>query len=195
MGKTKRHKSVIAAVVIVCVLLWAGWLNFFYVDGVYQGKIQDLESGRPIEGAVIMVMWTRVSLGAHPVETYHDVQETLSDSEGNFTLPGTWGLTFPLVTGVKEPVFVIFRPHYAAFRGSWDARLSPAGPIQRSQQNKGMLFELGRLTVREERVDNMGKLFLHLCDQERTFPDCIPRDRVPHLIRLEDAEYNELWAQ
>ncbi len=197
MGWTKRQKSVIAAVVVIilCLPLLAGWLGFLYVDGTYQGKVLDMESNQPIEGAVIMGLWRRVSFGAHPVETYHDVQETLSDSEGNFTIPGTWGGSIPLVSGVKEPVFIIFRPNYAAFRGGWTARLSPGGPVQLSQQDERSVFQLRRLTVREERVTNMGKLSFNLCNRGRSFPQCIPEERVPHLIRLKDLEYNELWAQ
>lgn len=197
MGWTKRQKSAFAAVVVIilCLPLLAGRFVFLYVDGAYQGRVLDMESNQPIEGAVIMGLWRRVSIGAHPVETYHDVQETLSDSEGNFTLPGTWGASFPLITGIKEPEFVIFRPNYAAFRGAWSARFSPGGPVQLSQQDGRTVFRVRRLTVREERVENMGKLSFHLCRQGRSFPQCIPRERVPHLIRLKDVEYNELWAQ
>ena len=196
MDWTNRRTSVAAVVVVILgVLLGAGRLGFLYVDGTYRGKVLDLESNQPIEGAVIMGLWRRVSFGAHPVETYHDVQETLSDSKGNFTLPGTWGASIPLVTGVQEPVFIVFRPNYAAFRGSWKARRSPGGPVQLSQQDERTVFELRRLTVRAERVTNMGRLSFRLCNQGRSFPHCIPRERVPHLIRLKDTEYNELWAQ
>jgi len=57
------------------------------------------------------------------------------------------------------------------------------------------VFQVRRLTVREERVENMGKLSFNLCLPGRSFPQCIPGERVPHLIRLKDVEYNELWAQ
>jgi hypothetical protein len=197
MDWTTRRKSVVAAVVVIilCLSLGVGRFVFFYVDGAYQGRVLDMESNQPIEGAVIMGVWTRVSIGAHPVETYHDVQETLSDREGNFIIPGTWGASIPLISGVREPEFVIFKPNYAAFRGSWNAKFSPGGPVQLSQQDGRSVFQLRRLTVREERVANMGKLSLHLCVPGRSFPRCIPRESVPHLIRLEDLEYNELWAQ
>ena len=198
MDWTMRQRSVFAAAIVIplCVLLLAGRLLFLYVDGAYQGRVLDMESGQPIEGAVIMGLWRRVSIGAHPVETYHDVQETLSDPEGHFTLPGTWGGAVPWITGVKEPVFVIFRPNYAAFRGSWLARFNPGGPVQLSRGDEGTLFELRRLTMREERMENVGKLSIFsLCREGRTFPQCIPGERVPHLIRLEETERQELRGQ
>lgn len=64
--------------------------NYFRYDEDVQGKIFDAETHQPLAGVVVMAMWvtlhTRITI--EPEERYYDYFETLTDANGEFTIPG-----------------------------------------------------------------------------------------------------------
>lgn len=61
-----------------------GWM--YYTDGPYKGKVVDLETGAPIEGAVVAGVWHVDQYGG-PVRTFCDAKEALTSKNGEFQVP------------------------------------------------------------------------------------------------------------
>lgn len=73
------------------------------------GRVIDAETKQPIEGAVVLVEWTKTKgFGFTYTESYK-VAETLSDKEGKFELPGCYSAF------VNEPDLTIYKKGYVAW--------------------------------------------------------------------------------
>lgn len=201
--------TIVTGIVLLLLASW-GYLMYsdprrlIYVDGPFEGQVLDMETKRPIEEAVVLALWGEKSAGiAHPRDTYFEVQETLTDSEGNFTIPGIRGVSLNPLSVVRRPRITIFKPGYAASTGQWDPveALSPSGPVKLYKRGDQTVFELGRLTDRQERVGNLQKLFVIVCnsgileESSVVSPDCVPREKISNLIRLEQVERKNLGLQ
>jgi len=85
------------------------------------GTVVDADTNAPIEGAVVMVEWTRThGIGNYSTESYK-VAETLSDKDGKFTLPGCYR---PFV---NDPDLTIYKKGYVTWSSrnifpSWENR-------------------------------------------------------------------------
>lgn len=169
-----------------------------YADGPYHGRLIDAQTKQPIVGAVVFAQWWQKVdvMGAHSTTAYYDAQETLTDQQGNFVIPGimnppkgptpgTGRWQGVMMTGVlKPPTFIIFKPGYEAIGGR---RLEPVPPEVQArlkvkdnvyEENGIMVVEVRRLTTREERIENLRKLFV----------SDAPREKYPNLISLRNAE-------
>ena len=91
-------------------------LMLVLLTGCYKpinGTVVDVDTNAPIEGAVVIVEWTRThGIGNYSTESYK-VAETLSDKDGKFTLPGCYR---PFVT---EPDVTIYKKGYVAWSSRW----------------------------------------------------------------------------
>jgi len=68
------------------------------------GRVLDAETNRPIDGAVVLVEWTKtIGFGLTYTESYK-VVEALSDKDGKFELPGCYSpfVNVPDVTVYKK---------------------------------------------------------------------------------------------
>jgi len=152
----------------------------------------DAQTKHPIEGAVVFAQWWQKVdvMGVHSTTAYYDAQETLTDQQGNFVIPGImnppkgptpgtgrWEGT--MMTGVlNPPTFIIFKPGYEVY-GDWSIKAKRLpGTIQLYEKDGITVVELGRLTTREERIENLRKLFV----------SDAPREKYPNLIGLRNAE-------
>lgn len=73
------------------------------------GKVVDAETDRPIEGAVVLVEWTKTKgFGLTYTESFK-VVEVLSNKDGAFTIPGVYN---PLV---NSPDLTVYKPGYVAW--------------------------------------------------------------------------------
>ena len=90
-------------------------LMLVLLTGCYKsinGTVVDADTNAPIEGAVVMVEWTKThGIGDHWAESYK-VAETLTDKDGKFTLPGCYR---PFV---NEPDVTVYKKGYVA----WSSR-------------------------------------------------------------------------
>lgn len=80
----------------------------------WKGVVLDKETGEPIEGAVIVRSWDRVTAGpAGTVSILIAFKETLSDRDGKFTifrkLPS---LSIPILSWVEENSPIVYKPGY-----------------------------------------------------------------------------------
>lgn len=77
------------------------------------GTVFDAETGEPIEGAVVLVEWTRTKgLGLTYTESYK-VIETVSDKEGKVMISGTFN---PLV---NPPEVTVYKKGYVAWNNKF----------------------------------------------------------------------------
>jgi hypothetical protein len=80
------------------------------------GTVVDDETGKPIEGAVVLVEWTKTSgkwLGMPSTESFH-VIEKVTDKEGRFSVPKVGGIS------VNPPDITIYKKGYVA----WNSRIT-----------------------------------------------------------------------
>ncbi len=81
----------------------------FLLSGCYptiKGKVVDGATGKPIEGALVVVQWTKERIFPEPVRTLYKIVETQTDKEGNFTISG---VNDPFV---KPPEMIIYKDGY-----------------------------------------------------------------------------------
>lgn len=169
----KRRGQVIVAVLVGLLILAAANGQILYIDFPYRGKVIDKETKGPIDEAAVVAVWWRRSAAAHPITSFYEAQETLTDADGNFATGWIWGGSINPLAKVWAPVFTIFKPGYEAYR---ERRLRPSLRWGRA------VVELHRLTTREERLRNLnfhpGPL--------------VPDEEIPNLIRLMNIEEVEL---
>jgi hypothetical protein len=93
-----------------------------YHKPAFKGKVIDAETKEPIEGAVVVVTYSKTT---HlPPEAYSsviNVRETLTDKNGEFYIPSYMTIVQPL-SSEEWARFIIFKPGYGSFP---DWRISP----------------------------------------------------------------------
>ena len=167
------------------LVLLAACGHLVYADGPYQGRVIDRETKQPIEGAAVLAVWWKRAPGpGHPIISFYDAQETLTDQDGNFTIPGTRGGSLNPLATIQEPLFTIFQPGYEAYGAR---KLARPGSEERTT------VELRRLTAREERLRNLDEIsFARFCLPDEKTTSCIPREKAPNLVRLRAEERRSL---
>jgi Carboxypeptidase regulatory-like domain len=105
---TKKRVAIMSIITTVLIIL--------LLAGCYApitGTVVDAVTNAPIEGAVVMVEWTKThGIGEHWTESYK-VAETATDKDGKFTLPGCYS---PFVS---EPNVTIYKQGYVAWSSRW----------------------------------------------------------------------------
>jgi hypothetical protein len=94
----------------------AGWL--VYHEPEYKGKVIDVESKQPIEGAVVVVERHAECLGlGHGGSVTINIKESLTDKNGEFDLKSK--ITFYMLPWCSGgyTTFTIFKPGYASVSG------------------------------------------------------------------------------
>lgn len=80
------------------------------VDGPYEGKVIDAETGQPIEGVVVLGTWSRaIATPGGSVYSYYDAMETVTDKNGYFKIKG---LGLLVLSNVAPMDVVIFKVGY-----------------------------------------------------------------------------------
>jgi hypothetical protein len=108
-----RHWVLIAILAVFGGCQLYGILSGLPTD-VYHGQVVDEETGMPLAGTVVAVIWGNSSyLGFEPSpREFLNAQETVTDSNGNFTLTVSAGLNWDLYTLVSDPWIVMYQPGY-----------------------------------------------------------------------------------
>lgn len=82
-------------------------------DGPYKGKVVELDTGTPIEGAVVAGQWHIDYMIT--TQRICASKETLTDKNGEFELPSAWCFSsIPFVT-LHKPDVVVFKPGYLGY--------------------------------------------------------------------------------
>ena len=77
--------------------------------GPFRGQVVDFDTGDPIPGAYVMVMWIRERPALHMSQTFYDARETRTGADGWFEIPyeRRWMTAF-----VSPPAVSVFVPGY-----------------------------------------------------------------------------------
>ncbi|MFZ3090791.1 MAG: hypothetical protein WA240_09250 [Nitrospirota bacterium] len=176
--------------IIIGWLLVVGICNYAIASefGPFQGKIVNAETKEPIEGVVVLIVWSEVHFFAG--STFYDAQETLTDKNGEFYIPAIWVFN-PLIRLKAEADVIIYKSGYGTdsvlgvdFRGLWKAFLknewgAPKGTfIWKLEDNKPIIM-LKKLSVEERKrystpgwgyiPSNKAKLFIQEINKENKF--------------------------
>jgi len=175
----------------VALSLIAGCGHLFYSSGPYTGRVVDAETGQPIGGAAVVAIWTReVPVGAEGAESDWDVYETLSDGDGQFTIPHR--THFTPFGWIHEPKLVAYYPSYAAghadvySRDAQEGDRPPRDPRDRDRPEDYVTIPMKHLTTRDERMSKVGRPIGTLA---------LPWEKVPNLMRLINEEFKQLGLQ
>lgn len=105
------------------IILTACWIVLFsgcavyHRYGQYYGRVVDAETMKPLEGAaVVAAYYTQLYTPAGAISKYLETQETLTDRNGEFTLPALNALTFrPLQSFEPYARVTIFKPGHGCY--------------------------------------------------------------------------------
>jgi hypothetical protein len=158
----------------------------YHSDGPYKGKVIDLETGEPIEGAVVAGVWI-LEFNLTP---FCDAKETMTDKNGEFILPKASCFTLWPLTQMGRLDIIVFKPGYLGFpplgytSEERKARMPDFTGDEFKDKKKYYIIKLGKPKTREEReltYDHAG-LF--------TFDEAFKK--LPTLLRLTNEERRNL---
>jgi hypothetical protein len=124
--------------------------------GPWKGRVIDQETKKPIEGAVVLMVWYKHHGIMDQTRTYHDSEEVVTDAEGRFAIASRWYWSIFVFT--QRPEIYVFKGGY----GQW--RIQDYGDYTEEKYKyvmeraaarltgEGAVLELPRLTTREERL-------------------------------------------
>ena len=122
MKKTILSTFILVSFTILLSGCFACCVRPIQYDGAYKGKVIDADTGEPIEGVVILGTWDTVSSGVGGgVSEYYDAKETVTDKNGEFTLPGV-GLRINIINKLDSMLVLIFKTGYGYIgEGLWES--------------------------------------------------------------------------
>lgn len=178
----KRMCLVISILLLIAATEVYGADFLYHSDGPYKGKVIDLETEKPIEGAVVAAEWTLT-------HRFCDAKETVTDKNGEFILPKGSCFSFWPFTEIYSPQVVVFKPGYLGYPplgATFEERKArmPGFTGHEFQDRKEYnLIRLGRPKTREERLSTLGMADL---SGDETF------SKLPMLIKLLNEERKNL---
>jgi len=79
-------------------------------DGTYSGKVVEADTGKPIEGVIVLGTWYAVAhTVAGGVHSYYDAQETATNKNGEFSIPG---MGLRIMSNLEPMDILIFKSGY-----------------------------------------------------------------------------------
>ncbi len=163
-----------------------GWI--YYWNGPYKGKVIELDTGKPIEGAVVAGSWYLETVIGWP--WFCDAVETTTDKKGEFILPRAWCISLWPIARLSIPgEEVVFKPGYFSYPplGSDQEKRRSYMPNFTGQEftdkNQYYIIELGRPKTREERESTYDSVGI---SEDKA------RKRFPMLLKLLNEERRKL---
>lgn len=152
--------------------------------GPFMGKVVDAKTGEPIEGAVVLIVFTieSSSLGGS-VNSFADAIETLTDAQGEFKFTPKRINHFKMNASWDDDCQVsIFKPGYGAYPGHRQAYSSWEEDEQAYviPEDEYITYYLPKLATIEERKKNLRNV---------PAPAGIPNKKMPTMHKLENEEY------
>jgi len=153
--KTIKLTKVFALFIL---MLMPSCCNPVRYDGPYRGRVIDAETGRPIEGVVVLGVWYKVSATpAGGVSSYYDARETVTDWNGEFEVQG---LGLKIFSSVASMSVLIFKAGYEYVGpGPWDSLELDGGLMDKKAAWEGdkAIIPLRKLTMDVRRKRLFGK--------------------------------------
>jgi len=154
----------------------------------YRGSVIDAQTKAPIEGAVVVVTWTkkpRVTMDG-PVY-FHNAKEVLTDTEGKFSVDASPGVNSDPFTVVKDPDISIFKPGYGPY---------PSGHVKDApidQTDKALLSTEGTV-IKLPRLKSQA-LVSFTDPGHLLISTVVPYERIPLLMKLINLQRINLGLQ
>jgi len=106
--------------IVLAAYALCGCVSLVYYDGTYHGRVIDAQTREPIEGAVVLGVWSKGYMGAGGIaHEYYDARETVTDAQGDFTIEG---MGPRVMTHLQKMDVVIFKAGYEHVGlTSWDS--------------------------------------------------------------------------
>ena len=175
--------------IIVLIVLWGVASSHLSAADLYQGRVVDEETGQPLAGAVLTVVWFRSPiLGFEGTRDFLSAQETVADSDGKFSLTVSPGIDWnPFSYIRKEPEIVIYQPGYEPTWAGWRDRNKFKSSTEFAEAlKKDATIKLPKLKSKEQ----LGKLRRYR--RFDTFPPDVRNEQVSQ-ISFEPLMFKERW--
>ncbi|MBF0343853.1 MAG: hypothetical protein HQL06_06440 [Nitrospirae bacterium] len=186
-----RRLAIAVAVSFGCLMAGACVpLPYIVIDGPYTGQVIELETGEPIEGAVVAAEWL-VNYGLSAKCCY---KETITDKNGEFELPAVICIT-PVysagATGLEHARFVIFKPGYLGYPPLKSKKSLYTG-VKFNKYHRHNVVKLDKVATLGERSQTLDKVtsFTFFGDEPKKV---IFERELPYLFNLtkQEREYLE----
>ena len=123
--------------------------------GAFYGKVIDIETKEPLEGAAVLAIYYTESYGPAGAHTHYlDAQEAVTDKGGEFRIKPLTAKTFRVLHSFDPHVyFTIFNPGYGCYPWHKDVKpiFVPNGTLSADQY---VTIELPKLRTIPERLTN-----------------------------------------
>jgi len=130
--------------------------------GPWKGKIIDIETKKPLEGAAVVAYWLRVwRTPAGGIADFYEIKDVLTDKEGKYEIPSYTPINLlPILSYIRGPEFTIFKPGYLSLSGRYLEENVIDKPAQFKRDEKIYrlapgIIELPMLKTKEERRMSM----------------------------------------
>lgn len=135
------------------------------MDGPYEGRVIDADTGQPIEGVVVLGTWDRETpTPGGAVHSFYDAQETLTNRNGDFVIKGI-GLL--VLNNIVPPNITVFKVGY-----SYDNLLWIAGELSLYSrikwEGKKAIIPLKKLTMEERKKQGIPDIYIEQKVIEKT---------------------------
>lgn len=137
--------------------------------GPFRGQVVDVETGQPIAGAVVLVVWWEAV--PTPVQTnqkFYDAREAVTDANGRFEVPR---LSPPFFS------FRIFDPKISYFAPGYEPIAEVVTPPEGQPFVAPTVLQMRRLKTREE-----------LLRKRRARPAGVPLEKMTELTKAMNVE-------
>ena len=181
MRKKGRDMKIRSLVLLSILLLLSSSCCYpLRYDGPYKGKVIDAETGKPIEGVVVLGVWYKeIATPAGGVSSYYDAAETVTDKNGEFEIRG---LGLKILTNVGPMDVLIFKAGYQYIgMGPWESFKEDEILRRRVQ------WEVNRAIIRLKRLTIEGRKRQGSPD----FPSEAPRHKIREILEEINKDRNE----
>ena len=135
--------------------------------GPFRAQVVDVETGQPIAGAVVLVVWLEL-YGIFGNHRFAEAREAVTDAEGRFEIPRLTGLGWKL--GIQPPSIHVFAPGYIPY----GRRVTP---VSGEVFVDPTVFLMRRLKTREE-----------LLNKNRSRPVMVPFEKMREFTKAVNVE-------
>lgn len=152
--KNKKRLVVVLSVALLLVVA----VYCVHTDGPYKGKVVELETGKPIEGAVVAATWSITKW--NNTANFCDAEETVTDKNGEFVLPKGWCIRGP-ISELNWAQVVVFKPGYLGYppiSSTYEASLFTGYEFR--DKNKYDIIRLVKSKTRKDRELTYGSASL-----------------------------------
>ncbi len=188
---TKEHKmkKIMLATILnlLGILIFSGCSSAVRVDGPYEGRVMDADTGQPIEGVVVLGVWyTEMATPAGATHKFYDARETVTDKNGEFYIQG---MGTQILSNVIPMDVTIFKTGYEYLATPWESLKTSQYLIQKENirwEGAKAIIPLKKLTIEERLKQVLPNIYL----EERT-EEGITNLYIPHNIKLIIKEINK----